>query len=57
MMASILAFLKALIELLGFSKWLYNSTKKTPAQKEQDIEVANRKEEDEASTSGRPKWD
>lgn len=56
-MASILAFLKALVELLGFSKWLYNTAKKTPAQKEQEIEAKNEKEKEQAEDNGRPSWD
>ena len=57
MFTSILAFFKALAELLGFGKWIYNESKDTPAEKEQEIEVSNAEERTQAEDSGRPKWD
>jgi hypothetical protein len=57
MIATILAFIKGLVELLGLGKWIYNTTKKTPAQQEQDIEASNAEEKEDAATDGRPKWD
>jgi hypothetical protein len=57
MLATILAFIKGLVELLGLGKWIYNTTKKTPAQQEQDIEASNTEEREDAATDGRPKWD
>lgn len=57
MIASILALLKAISEILGFSKWIYNENKDTPSQVESKIEVKNNEEKKEVEQTGRPKWD
>lgn len=57
MWASIVAFIKGLVELLGISKYIYTEVKKTPAQQEQEIEASNAQERNDAATDGRPKWD
>jgi hypothetical protein len=44
MIASILAILKAISEILGFGKWIYNESKDTPSQVESKIEVKNNEE-------------
>jgi len=56
MWTSILAFFKALSELLGFGKWIYQETKKTESQKETEIEASNEIEKEQAKKEGRPKW-
>lgn len=57
MLSSIIAFLKALAELFNFSKWVYNESKKTPAQKDDDIEERNQDQKKKLEQSGRPEWD
>lgn len=57
MFASIVAFIKGLVELLGFGKWIYKESQPTPAQREQTIEQTNAEERQNAEESGRPKWD
>lgn len=57
MITSILAFFKAFAEILGIGKFIYQQTKKTESQKEQEIEVTNSQEQNHSQTDGRPKWD
>lgn len=57
MVASILAFFKALAEILGLTKYFYNEVKDTPIEKEQKIDEAIAEEKTQAQSQGRPKWD
>ncbi len=57
MLASIVAFFKALVEFLNLSKWIYAETKKTESQKEGEIEANNGAEKEQVKKEGRPKWD
>jgi len=57
MIASILALLKAIAEILGIAKYIYNETKETPVEKEAKIDASVDAEKKQAKETGRPKWD
>lgn len=57
MIASILALLKAIAEILGIAKYIYNEAKDTPIEKEAKIEASVEAEKVQAKKQGRPKWD
>lgn len=57
MWALIVSFMKSLVEFLKLGKFIYNETKPTQTQIEEEIKQENIKEKEEAQSSGRPKWD
>jgi hypothetical protein len=57
MWALIVSFFKSLVEFLKLGKYIYNETKPTQTQVEEEIKQENIKEKEEAQSSGRPKWD
>lgn len=57
MWAVIVSFIKSLVEFLKLGKYIYNESKPTQTQIEEEIKQENNSEKEEAETSGRPKWD
>lgn len=57
MWALVVTFLKSLIEFMNLGKWIYQETKKTPQQKEEETEAHIEHEKEVAKKEGRPSWD